>query len=162
MSDLMRWRALSLVSTQAALMLFMAAPLAHENGHGPRDAGKGPDGGQLNAVIAAEQAELGEKALPLAWVEWRRIGQSIELKWWDSTRTKRLRFESPAQAKVIYLPSAGGAPVVAPFMIPAGSEFLLQKHPQALPLTKQIELIFGSLPGGPLASGKRYVFSIHP
>lgn len=54
-------------------LLFTTIAHAHLSGHGPKQKGKGPKGGVWVSVVSAKDADLGEKAKPVATAEFSHI-----------------------------------------------------------------------------------------
>lgn len=123
---------------------FLAAPsFAHDGGHGKAIAGNGPRGGLLAPVIAAGEAELGEKAKTLALLEWKKSGSRIEISFLDQKR-KPIPLDAAAELKWILLKKAGAKAEV----------FSRKGFTQSFESLEQVKAVEVILPRGMLGAEK--------
>jgi hypothetical protein len=129
----------------AVFFSIAGSSFAHDGGHGPLIAGKGPNGGRLAAVVAAAEADLGPKAKPIGLVEWKREGNRVEIRLLDLQR-KPLAPKAGGDLKWILLGGEKPEVVAEPF---AAAE--LKHEFPSLQKVKKVEVI---LPAGALVEGK--------
>ncbi len=131
---------------------------AHEGGHGAEIKGLGKHGGKLTAIVAASEADKGEKAIVSGIAEWKLANGAVETFFWKENRTDALEVD-PGQAKWIVLFPKPEKPMIIPIDSSASfSTLKLELDQKALDRASLIELILPNIKG----KTEKHVFAFAP
>jgi hypothetical protein len=146
-------------TSSLALLLLSSLAFAHGEGHGAKVEGTGPRGGKLSAVVLAQEAELGDRAVTRALAEWKIERGAIEVSLWGVDRKRAIAIPEGAPLKWIVVGKRLAKPIVLQAAAPAAGQPLRQTVDAAeLAKADLLEIILPSLD----ASADKHVAAHRP